>query len=78
MLFGSQSSQKQLDSTLKETTEQKNRLAYDKGRLQSQVTQLQAEVTALADTRAEAIQLNKQREAMEAKYLKVNIGACLL
>ena len=51
--------------------EQKNQLAYDKGRLQSRVEELQREVQALANAQSELVQLRKVTAALEVNYKKV-------
>ena len=51
--------------------EAKQQLAYDKGRLESTVEQLRAELQGLASSNQEAIQLRKTNAALEAKCTKV-------
>ncbi len=51
--------------------EQKNKLAYDKGRLQSRVDALQKELEGLANAQSEQVQVRKLATQLEAKYHKV-------
>ncbi len=53
--------------------EQKNKLAYEKGRLQSKVDQLQKEVEQLAEAHTDSVGLGKMKQALEAKLNKVTI-----
>ncbi len=53
--------------------EQKNKLAYEKGRLQSKVDQLQKEVEQLAGAHTDSVGLGKMKQALEAKLNKVTI-----
>jgi predicted nuclease with TOPRIM domain len=57
-----------------EMLEQKNRLAYDKGRLQTKVDHLQSELESLANSQIELMQLRKNNQTLEAKYSKVSTG----
>ena len=52
--------------------EQKNKLAYDKGRLQSKVDQLQAELESLAHAQTDLTQAKRTIAALEAKITKVS------
>ncbi len=54
-----------------EMIEQKNKLAYDKGRLQSRVDALQKELEGLANAQSEQVQVRKLATQLEAKYHKV-------
>ena len=56
-----------------EMLESKNRLAYEKGQLQSRVAELQQKVTTLATTQAELQQLRKANATLQAKYNQVII-----
>lgn len=51
--------------------EQKNKLAYDKGRLQTKVDDLQRDLEGLAGVQNELIQLRKSYAALESRYSKV-------
>lgn len=57
--------------------EQKNRLAYDKGKLQTRVDQLQAELESLGDTKAELAKLTRHNSELENKYKKVTMNRAL-
>ncbi|MBN3298522.1 CC150 protein, partial [Amia calva] len=63
-----QHAQQQVEQVLAELTESKNKLAYDKGRLQTRVEQLQTELQALGDARADCAQQRKLCTALETKY----------
>ncbi|XP_038061280.1 coiled-coil domain-containing protein 150-like isoform X2 [Patiria miniata] len=65
-----QDAQQKVQSTMAELLDSKNRLAYDKGRLQSRVAQLQEELQSLASARTEGLQLQKANAAMQAQYAK--------
>ncbi|XP_022099991.1 coiled-coil domain-containing protein 150-like [Acanthaster planci] len=65
-----QDAQEKVQSTIAELLESKNRLAYDKGRLQSRVDQLQKELEGLANARTDGLQLQKVNVAMQAQYTK--------
>ncbi|XP_064642994.1 coiled-coil domain-containing protein 150-like [Lineus longissimus] len=67
----SQSAHLQVDQAMTEMLEQKNRLAYDKGRLQTKVDHLQSELESLANSQTELMQLRKNNQTIEAKYSKV-------
>ena len=54
-----------------EMLESKNRLAYEKGQLQSRVAELQHKLTTLATTQAELQQLRKASVSLQAKYNQV-------
>ena len=51
--------------------EQKNKLAYDKGKLQNRVDHLQRELEELASAKTDLIQMRKTNAAMDAKLNKV-------
>lgn len=64
-----------------EMMEQKNKLAYDKGRLQNRVGELQREVESLASGQSELAQLRKLASTTESNYKKVsilNISSCMV
>ena len=56
-----------------EMLEQKNKLAYDKGRLQSKVDQLQKNLESLANAQTDLVKARKSNTTLEAKYHKVRI-----
>ena len=60
-----------MEKGLNEMMEQKNRLAYDKGRLQNRVDDLQREVESLANSQSEATQLRKVSSSLESNFKKV-------
>ncbi|XP_074823909.1 coiled-coil domain-containing protein 150 isoform X5 [Natator depressus] len=68
-----QYAQQQVEQVLAELTDSKNKLAYDKGKLQTKVQQLGEEVQSLADARSENSHLRKLNTALETKYTQVNI-----
>ena len=51
--------------------ESKNRLAYEKGQLQSRVAELQHQLSALANTQAELQRVKKVETALQARFEKV-------
>ena len=51
---------------------QKNKLAYDKGRLQSKVDQLQKDLESLANAQTDLVQARKLNTTLETKYHKVS------
>ena len=64
-------SQQQIEQSIKEMLEQKNKLAYDKGKLESKVEQLQREMENLASAQVDLSQLRKLQNSTEAKLNKV-------
>ncbi|XP_043361439.1 coiled-coil domain-containing protein 150 isoform X4 [Dermochelys coriacea] len=68
-----QYAQQQVEQVIAELTDSKNKLAYDKGKLQTKVQQLGEELQSLADARSENSHLRKLRTALETKYTQVNI-----
>ena len=66
-----QVSQQQIEQSIKEMLEQKNKLAYDKGKLETKVEQLQREMENLATAQVDLAQLRKLHNATEAKLNKV-------
>ncbi|XP_037768952.1 coiled-coil domain-containing protein 150 isoform X4 [Chelonia mydas] len=68
-----QYAQQQVEQVLAELTDSKNKLAYDKGKLQTKVQQLGEELQSLADVRSENSHLRKLNTALETKYTQVNI-----
>lgn len=53
--------------------EQKSRLAYEKGHLTSQVTQLQGELESMAKQHADLVKYRQTAAALDAKCSKVCI-----
>ncbi|KAM9442749.1 coiled-coil domain-containing protein 150 isoform 3-T3 [Salvelinus alpinus] len=67
-----QNAQQQVEQMLKELTDSKNNLAYEKGKLQTRVDQLQEELQALRDTHVESVQQCKLSSVLENKYTQVS------
>ncbi|KAJ7990627.1 hypothetical protein DPEC_G00302350 [Dallia pectoralis] len=63
-----QEAQQQVEQMLKELIDSKNKLAYEKGSLQTQVDQLQEEVRELKVARAESVQQRKRSSVLKNKY----------
>ena len=57
---------------MKEMMEQKNRLAYDNGRLQSQLTQVTSQLDELKTKDTDATQNRNLYDAMQIRYEKVS------
>ena len=55
--------------------DQKNKLAYEKGRLQNGVKELQQEVERLASAQSELSQSRKMTTTLESSYKKVSFAA---
>ncbi|XP_044888421.1 coiled-coil domain-containing protein 150 isoform X1 [Mauremys mutica] len=68
-----QYAQQQVEQVLAELTDSKNKLAYDKGKLQTKVQQLEEELQSLADAHSENSHLRKLNTALETKYTQVNV-----
>nr|XP_042707610.1 coiled-coil domain-containing protein 150 isoform X3 [Chrysemys picta bellii] len=68
-----QCAQQQVEQVLAELTDSKNKLAYDKGKLQTKVQQLEEELQSLADAHSENSHLRKLNAALETKYTQVNV-----
>ncbi|XP_076451645.1 uncharacterized protein LOC143287500 isoform X2 [Babylonia areolata] len=66
-----QTTHRKVESTLKEMVEQKNKLAYDNGKLQSQVTQLKQDLTAAQTTCSDNTQLRKVNEMVQGKLVQL-------
>ncbi|XP_036603011.1 coiled-coil domain-containing protein 150 [Trichosurus vulpecula] len=66
-----ENTQQQVEKVLGEITDSKNKLAYEKGKLQTKVKQLQKEINSLADTRSENDKLHKLNKALETKYAQM-------
>ncbi|XP_050825437.1 coiled-coil domain-containing protein 150 isoform X7 [Gopherus flavomarginatus] len=68
-----QYAQQQVEQVLAELTDSKNKLAYDKGKLQTKVQQLEEELQSLADAHSENSHLRTLNTALETKYTQVNV-----
>uniref|UniRef100_A0A803J6U0 Coiled-coil domain-containing 150 n=1 Tax=Xenopus tropicalis TaxID=8364 RepID=A0A803J6U0_XENTR len=73
-----QNAQSQVEVLIHELMDSKNKLAYEKGKLQSTVTQLKSELQSICDAQSENSQLCKLNTALETKYTQVNrdLGSC--
>ncbi|XP_041727172.2 coiled-coil domain-containing protein 150 isoform X3 [Coregonus clupeaformis] len=67
-----QNAQQQVEQMLKELTDSKNNLAYEKGKLQTRVDQLQEELQALRDNHVESVQQCKLSSVFVNKYTQVS------
>ncbi|XP_078521516.1 coiled-coil domain-containing protein 150 [Lissotriton helveticus] len=67
-----QYAQQHVEQALLELTDSRNKLAYEKGRLQARVHQLEDELESLGDAWSENTQLRKINTALEAKYSQVS------
>ncbi|XP_077010643.1 coiled-coil domain-containing protein 150 isoform X6 [Tamandua tetradactyla] len=63
--------QQSVEKTLGKITESKNKLAYEKGKLQIQVKQLEEQLHSLTDTSLQNDHLRKINIALETKYAQV-------
>ncbi|XP_075926385.1 coiled-coil domain-containing protein 150 isoform X2 [Petromyzon marinus] len=63
-----QSGERQVEQLLGEMTESKNRLAYEKGQLQTRVEQLEAELRRLSAERADSGRLSRLNTALQARH----------
>ena len=68
-----QVTQRKVETTLKDMMEQKNKLAYDNGKLQSQVTQLSQDLAAAQAQCSDTAQLRKVNEMAQAKVIQVSV-----
>ncbi|XP_021369483.1 coiled-coil domain-containing protein 150-like isoform X3 [Mizuhopecten yessoensis] len=59
-----------IEDTMKDMMDQKNKLAYDNGRLQSQVSQLTAQLEVLSGSHTEVSQYRKLNQDLQKKYDK--------
>ena len=66
--------QRKVETTLKDMMEQKNKLAYDNGKLQSQVTQLSQDLAAAQAQCSDIAQLRKVNEMAQAKVIQVSVS----
>ena len=53
--------------------EQKNKLAYDKGKLQTRLEQVQGQLESCAAAQAELQQLQRAHAALDGKHSKVKL-----
>ncbi|KAK6176820.1 hypothetical protein SNE40_015048 [Patella caerulea] len=67
-----QSSQKKIEETLKDMLDQKNKLAYENGKLQSQVTQMRSELQSAQKDLSDVPQLRKLSKGLQDKYSKAH------
>ncbi|MBN3314676.1 CC150 protein, partial [Atractosteus spatula] len=63
--------QQQVEHMLADLTDSKNKLAYDKGKLQARVEQLQEELLAVGNAKADCAHQRKLCTALENKYSQV-------
>ncbi|XP_061422057.1 coiled-coil domain-containing protein 150 [Lethenteron reissneri] len=63
-----QSAERQVEQLLGKMTESKNRLAYEKGQLQTRVEQLEAELLRLSAERADSGRLSRLNTALQARH----------
>ncbi|XP_075385362.1 coiled-coil domain-containing protein 150 isoform X2 [Tenrec ecaudatus] len=64
--------QQQVQKALGKITNSKNKLAYDKGKLQAKVKQLEEQLRCLTDTRGQNDHLRKLNKTLETKYSQAN------
>ncbi|XP_066471588.1 coiled-coil domain-containing protein 150 [Tiliqua scincoides] len=67
-----QHAQQQVEKVLAVVTDDKNKLVYDKGKLQTKIQQLEEEVRSLTDARSENSKLRNLNTALETRYNQVN------
>lgn len=65
----------QVDEAMTEMVEQKKKLAYEKGNLQSQVQQLQLQVQKLDQKKCDFKQLTQVNKVLQNKYIQVSIDS---
>ncbi|KAM6178381.1 coiled-coil domain-containing protein 150 [Rhynchocyon petersi] len=63
--------QQKMEKALDKITDSKNKLAYEKGKLQTKVKQLEEQLRCFADAGLENDQLRKSNKALETKYAQV-------
>ena len=68
-----QMTQRKVETTLQEMMEQKNKLAYENGKLQSQVTQLTQDLAAAQAQCSDTAQLRKASEMAQARLVQVSV-----
>ncbi|XP_062329726.1 coiled-coil domain-containing protein 150 isoform X2 [Osmerus eperlanus] len=67
-----QHAQQQVEQMLEELTDNKSKLAYEKGKLQKRVDHLEEELQALKDAQVETVQQNKASTCLENKYTQAS------
>ncbi|XP_069583066.1 coiled-coil domain-containing protein 150 isoform X2 [Ranitomeya imitator] len=67
-----QHNKRQVESLLNELTDSKNKLAYEKGKLQSTVQQLQSDLESFGEAHSENSKLCKLNSALQARFTQVN------
>ncbi|XP_025079864.1 coiled-coil domain-containing protein 150-like [Pomacea canaliculata] len=68
-----QMAQLKVEATLKDMLEQKNKLAYENGKLQSELTQVKTELSVVTVESTAAVQQKKMNEILQDKFLKPEI-----
>ncbi|ELR52454.1 Coiled-coil domain-containing protein 150, partial [Bos mutus] len=71
--------QQQVENVLGKITDSKNKLAYEKGKLQTKVKQLEEQLHSLTETSSQNDHLRKLNKALEGKYAqaKTELGASM-
>ncbi|PVD36717.1 hypothetical protein C0Q70_03703 [Pomacea canaliculata] len=69
-----QMAQLKVEATLKDMLEQKNKLAYENGKLQSELTQVKTELSVVTVESTAAVQQKKMNEILQDKFLKKEAG----
>ncbi|XP_073445356.1 coiled-coil domain-containing protein 150 isoform X3 [Dendrobates tinctorius] len=67
-----QHNKRQVEFLLNELTDSKNKLAYEKGKLQSTVHQLQSDLQSFGEAHSENTKLRKLNAALQARFTQVN------
>ncbi|XP_075058526.1 coiled-coil domain-containing protein 150 isoform X2 [Mixophyes fleayi] len=67
-----QHAKKQVELLLTELTDSKNKLAYEKGKMQSTIEHLQSELQSFCDAQSENSKLRKLSAALQTKYTQTN------
>ena len=67
-----QNTQRRVEDALSEMLEQKNRLAYENGKLQSTLRQLTQELEEATREQGDIVQLRKLSQSLQAKYTQVS------
>ncbi|XP_069830660.1 coiled-coil domain-containing protein 150 isoform X2 [Dendropsophus ebraccatus] len=67
-----QHAKRQVESLLNELTDSKNKLAYEKGKLQSTVELLQLDLQSFGDAHSENSKLYKLNASLQARYTQLN------
>ncbi|XP_038671962.1 coiled-coil domain-containing protein 150-like isoform X1 [Scyliorhinus canicula] len=68
-----QHAQEQVEHILVEITESKSKLAYDKGRLQARVVQLQEELQCVSESNSQNVQLQKFNTVLQSNYTQAQL-----